>query len=61
MVNKYLQMIEKLLSPDIIIVGGGVSESCEKFFPYLDVKAKIVSAELGNDAGIVGACLAFQL
>jgi polyphosphate glucokinase len=60
-VNQYLQMMEMLLSPDIMIIGGGVSESCEKFFPYLDVKAKIVSAKLGNDAGIVGAGLALQL
>jgi polyphosphate glucokinase len=60
-VNKYLQMMEKLLSPDLIIVGGGVSESCEKFFPYLDLKAKVVSAKLGNVAGIVGAGLTFQL
>lgn len=58
-VNKYLQTLEMLFSPDFFIIGGGVSESCEKFFPYLNVQAKIVPAEMGNDAGIVGAALAF--
>lgn len=58
-VNKYLQILEMLFSPDFFIIGGGVSESCEKFFPFLKVQAKIVPAEMGNDAGIVGAALAF--
>jgi polyphosphate glucokinase len=59
-VNKYLQTLEMLFSPDFFIIGGGVSESCEKFFPYLKVQAKIVPAEMGNDAGIVGAAIAFS-
>lgn len=57
-VNKYLQTIEKLLYPDVFIIGGGVSESSEKFFPYIEVRAKMVPARMGNDAGIVGAALA---
>ena len=57
-VNKYLQTIEKLLSPDVFIIGGGVSESSEKFFPFIEVRARMVPAQMGNDAGIVGAALA---
>ena len=57
-VNKYLQTMEKLLSPDVFIIGGGVSESSEKFFPFIDVKAKMVPAQMGNNAGIVGAAIA---
>lgn len=57
-VNKYLQTIEFLLSPDVIIVGGGVSESKEKFFPFLNLQARLLAARMGNDAGIVGAALA---
>ncbi len=57
-VNKYLQTIEFLLSPDVIIIGGGVSESKEKFFPFLDLQACLLAAKMGNDAGIVGAALA---
>lgn len=57
-VNKYLQTMEKLLSPDLFIIGGGVSESSEKFFPFIQLRAKMVPAKMGNDAGIIGAALA---
>jgi polyphosphate glucokinase len=55
--NKYLQLMEMLLSPDLIIIGGGVSESPEKFLPYIDLNTRIVMAKMTNDAGIVGAAL----
>lgn len=54
-VNHYLQHLEFLFSPDLFIVGGGVSKESELFFPYLDTKAKIVTATLRNRAGIIGA------
>lgn len=60
-VNQYLQKIEYLMSPDVIIIGGGVSESAEKFFPYLNVQAQLAAAKMGNDAGIVGAALGIEL
>ena len=60
-VNKYLQTMEKYLSPDLYIIGGGVSKRSEKFFVYIDVKAKIVPAQMLNNAGIVGAALALEL
>ncbi len=59
-VNKYLRTMENLLSPDVFIVGGGVSESSERFFPFINVNAKLVPAQMGNDAGIVGAALAVE-
>ena len=59
-VNRYLQMLEKLFSPDVFIIGGGVSESSEKFFPFIDVTATLLAAQMGNDAGIVGAALAVE-
>lgn len=59
-VNRYLQTMEKLLSPDVIIIGGGVSDSSDKFFPFIKVRAKIFPAKMGNDAGIVGAALAVE-
>ncbi len=55
--NEYFQFIEGLFSPDLIIVGGGVSKKHEKFLPYIDVQARIVPAALRNEAGIVGAAL----
>lgn len=60
-VDKYLQHIEKLLSPDLIIIGGGISKKSDKFFPYIKTRARIVPAEMLNDAGIVGAALASEL
>jgi polyphosphate glucokinase len=58
-VSEYLQHIEALLSPDLIIVGGGISKESEKWVPLLTgIRAKIVPATLLNDAGIVGAAMA---
>ncbi len=58
LVNEYLQHIEFLFSPDLFIIGGGVSKRYDKFFPFLDVKAEIVPAQFRNEAGIVGAAYA---
>ncbi len=57
-VNIYLKVMERLFSPDLIIIGGGVSKKSEKWFKYLKTKARIVPAQMHNDAGIVGAALA---
>jgi polyphosphate glucokinase len=56
--NEYLLAIEALLWPDLIILGGGASKKTDKFIEFLKVKAKIVTAKLLNDAGLVGAALA---
>jgi polyphosphate glucokinase len=57
-VNEYLQLIQFLFWPDIIIVGGGVSKKFKKFKPYLDLDTEVVPAESRNHAGIIGAALA---
>ncbi len=57
-VNRYLEEMERLLSPDRIIVGGGVSEHFSSFQPYLQTRAELMPAQLVNNAGIVGAALA---
>ena len=57
-VDEYLEHMEHLLSPKLIIIGGGVSRKSEKFLPYLTgLRATIVPAALHNDAGIVGAAM----
>jgi polyphosphate glucokinase len=53
--QQYYSTIELLFSPDLIIVGGGVSKSHEEFLPLLTLQAPIVPALLRNNAGIVGA------
>lgn len=53
--QRYYSVVEALLSPDLIIVGGGVSKKADKFLPLLDLRAPIVPAKLKNEAGIIGA------
>jgi polyphosphate glucokinase len=51
----YYSTLEMLFSPDLFIVGGGVSKSHEHFLPLLDLTTPIVPAKLRNNAGILGA------
>ncbi len=53
--NKYLQYVHSLCWPDLIIIGGGAASKSEKFMKYIDVDCDIVTAELENRAGIIGA------
>lgn len=55
--NRYLRHVAFLFSPDLIILGGGVSKKPERWVPYLDVGCEIAVAELANNAGIAGAAL----
>lgn len=57
-VNEYLITMERLLWPDLIIIGGGVSKRYENFSPYFTAQTKVVPAEMRNEAGIVGAAIA---
>jgi polyphosphate glucokinase len=54
-VDRYLEHVEFLFSPDLLIIGGGVSRKAEKWLPYVDVDVEMVVASLENEAGIVGA------
>ena len=47
--------MEFLCSPDLIIIGGAISEDHEKFLPQLELRAKIVPARFNNAAGVLGA------
>lgn len=58
-VEEYLQTVEALLSPDLIILGGGVTNHPDKFVPLLHLpRTEIVPAQMANEAGIVGAAMA---
>ena len=57
-VDEYLDTMERLLWPDLIIIGGGVSADAAKFLPYLSSRTDIVPAQMLNNAGIAGAALA---
>jgi polyphosphate glucokinase len=56
--DEYFQYLEALFSPDLIIVGGGVSKKSDKFLPLVSTRVDIVPAQLLNEAGIVGAAVA---
>lgn len=51
----YYSTLERLFTPDLIIVGGGVSKQHEEFLPKLKLLAPIVPALKRNNAGILGA------
>lgn len=57
-ISEHLSHLERILRPDLFIIGGGVSKQHEEFFPYIKCRCKIVPAHLRNRAGIVGAALA---
>jgi polyphosphate glucokinase len=55
--TRYFQEIERLLWPDLIVVGGGVSKKGDKFLPLVEIRTPIIPAQLRNDGGIIGAAL----
>ncbi|WP_410499897.1 polyphosphate--glucose phosphotransferase [Chitinibacter sp. S2-10] len=56
--NAYLLHLQLLFSPDLIIVGGGVSKKADKFIPEMKgLRCELVAATLKNEAGIIGAAL----
>ena len=57
-VNRYMEHVERLFSPDLFVVGGGVSKAADKWVPLLELKTPVVAAQLLNEAGIVGAAIA---
>ena len=56
-ISEFLNEMEKLFSPDLFIIGGGISKKAEKFFPFLTTRTEviIVPAQMRNEAGIIGA------
>lgn len=55
--NEYLDYMERLFWPDLIVLGGGVSKVSDNFIPRLKLKTPVVPAQLLNNAGMVGAAL----
>lgn len=53
--NKFLALVNLLVSPDLIILGGGISKYWDKFNSYLECEVPVLGAELQNHAGIIGA------
>ena len=56
--NKFLELVELIVCPDLIIVGGGTSKNWEEFSHRIKIDTEVVKAELMNHAGIIGAAVA---
>ena len=56
--DRYLGTLERLFWPDLFILGGGAVKKAERFIPLLNLRTPVVTAEMGNNAGIVGAAMA---
>lgn len=61
LLQRYLSHVEFLFSPELFIIGGGISKRADEYLPRLQLRTPIVPAELKNDAGIVGAALEIAL
>jgi polyphosphate glucokinase len=55
--DEYIDRIDQLLWPDLIILGGGISRRAAEFVPLLTPRPRVVPAALQNEAGIIGAAL----
>ncbi len=55
--NLYLAHLERILAPDLVVIGGAISAESERFMPMLRARAELVPAAFGNDAGPIGAAL----
>jgi polyphosphate glucokinase len=55
--TKYYKTLEKLFSPDLFVVGGGISKRSEEFLPHVKIDTEIIPASLLNKAGVIGAAL----
>ena len=51
----YYRTLEKLFSPDLFVVGGGVSKDADHYLHLVDIETEIIPATLRNRAGIIGA------
>jgi polyphosphate glucokinase len=55
--NVYLKHINRIMTPDLIILGGGISKKFDQYEQYIDPGVKVVPAKMRNNAGITGAAL----
>ena len=57
LLEEYLNRVDALIWPELVILGGGISRKADRFIPLLDVRPPVVPAALQNQAGIVGAAV----
>ena len=57
-VQEYLEHLERIISPGLFILGGGISKDFNLWGPLLNIDTEVAVAEMRNNAGIVGAAMA---
>jgi polyphosphate glucokinase len=55
--SEVITVVDRLFSPDLVLLGGGVSRKAGKFIPLLDVRPPVRAAALENRAGVIGAAV----
>jgi polyphosphate glucokinase len=55
--ERFINSLDQAVAPDLVIIGGGVSEDAHRFLPHMKTRPLVLPARLRNDAGIVGAAL----
>lgn len=53
--NKFLQLVELIVSPNLILLGGGTSKHFDEFKECITIETPVLPAKLENHAGIIGA------
>lgn len=58
-VGEVVARMAALFTPDLFVIGGGVSRKADKFLPTVQsmVKVPVVPAQLQNQAGLIGAAV----
>ena len=56
--NKFLEIVELLVCPDMIILGGGTSKHFDEYKACITIDTPVVPAQFRNHAGIIGAAAA---
>lgn len=56
--SEVITVVDRLFSPDLVLLGGGVSRKADRFIPLLEVRPPVRAAELENRAGVIGAAVA---
>ena len=58
--DKFLHLVDETFSPEIVVLGGGISKKFEKYSGYFTIDTKVVPARLFNDSGIIGAAMLWE-
>ncbi len=56
--NKFLEYVELIICPDLIILGGGTSKDFNEYKHLIKIDTPVIPAVLQNHAGIIGAAAA---